>query len=340
VIKKVIILTEGGRDIGFGHITRCLSLYSVFSQKADTKMVIFGDESVEKFISKSIKFSLEDWHSNSKAILEKINPNIIVVDSILVQDDFFYQLSQLDSCNVFIDDYKRRNILERGVIIDWTVGVESSNLHKKRDINSLVHLLGSKFTPLRGEFNIKTQKNISREIENILITFGGSDVRDMSPKVLSILSREFPDATKRIIIGAGFKNIDNIKKSIDQNTELILNADAKKMSEVMQNSDLAITGGGQTLYELARVGVPTVAVILAKNQIEDISGWEKVGFLFNIGWFDSKEVWSNLENALLKLNSKEVRESMISSVKEHIAPNGTENLVSTILSNCKNRRVK
>lgn len=30
---KVFILTEGGKDIGFGHITRCLSLYHAFEER-------------------------------------------------------------------------------------------------------------------------------------------------------------------------------------------------------------------------------------------------------------------------------------------------------------------
>ena len=30
---KVFIITEGGKDIGFGHITRCFSLYQAFEEK-------------------------------------------------------------------------------------------------------------------------------------------------------------------------------------------------------------------------------------------------------------------------------------------------------------------
>ena len=30
---KVFILTEGGKDIGFGHITRCISLSEAFEEK-------------------------------------------------------------------------------------------------------------------------------------------------------------------------------------------------------------------------------------------------------------------------------------------------------------------
>ena len=32
-MKKVIILTEGGKKVGFGHITRCISLYQAFEEK-------------------------------------------------------------------------------------------------------------------------------------------------------------------------------------------------------------------------------------------------------------------------------------------------------------------
>jgi len=30
---KVFIITEGSKNIGFGHITRCISLYQVFEER-------------------------------------------------------------------------------------------------------------------------------------------------------------------------------------------------------------------------------------------------------------------------------------------------------------------
>jgi len=49
------------------------------------------------------------------------------------------------------------------------------------------------------------------------------------------------------------------------------------MKRVMAASDMAISAAGQTLYELARIGVPTIATAVVKNQLNNVQGWEKWG---------------------------------------------------------------
>ncbi|MDQ7082427.1 MAG: glycosyltransferase [Aquificota bacterium] len=81
------------------------------------------------------------------------------------------------------------------------------------------------------------------------------------------------------MIGKGFRNIDEIKASADPNTELIFYPSAEEMKNLMLDADIAISAGGQTLYELARVGVPTIAVAVAENQMWNVSEWQEAGFI-------------------------------------------------------------
>ncbi|MBI5140367.1 MAG: hypothetical protein HZA94_02890, partial [Candidatus Vogelbacteria bacterium] len=44
---KVLILTEGGKSIGAGHLARCSALYQACEEKgANVELVINGDDSV------------------------------------------------------------------------------------------------------------------------------------------------------------------------------------------------------------------------------------------------------------------------------------------------------
>jgi spore coat polysaccharide biosynthesis predicted glycosyltransferase SpsG len=112
-----------------------------------------------------------------------------------------------------------------------------------------------------------------------MVTFGGDDAKNMTPKILKFLCNNYPNLKKNIIIGKAFKNIDKIKKESDKNTKLIYYPNAEEIKEIMLESDMAISAGGQTLYELARVGVPTVGVCIADNQLGSIKEWEKSSFL-------------------------------------------------------------
>ena len=59
----------------------------------------------------------------------------------------------------------------------------------------------------------------------------------------------------------------------------------------MLASDLVISAGGTTLYELAALGVPTIAVPITENQLANVSGWRKrcLGFaLQSVEWNDGE----------------------------------------------------
>ena len=73
------------------------------------------------------------------------------------------------------------------------------------------------------------------------------------------------------------------------------------MKKVMLESDIAISACGQTLYELARVGVPTIGICAAENQLQNIEGWRKSGFLEYIGWHNDENLPERILEAINKL---------------------------------------
>ena len=48
-----------------------------------------------------------------------------------------------------------------------------------------------------------------------MVTFGGDDARNMTPKILRFLKNEYPDVRKNVIIGNAFNNIDEIKRETE-----------------------------------------------------------------------------------------------------------------------------
>ena len=50
---RIYIITEGGRDIGIGHITRCISLCQAFEERGiKPEFVVNGDDIVEDLLGK------------------------------------------------------------------------------------------------------------------------------------------------------------------------------------------------------------------------------------------------------------------------------------------------
>jgi len=153
----------------------------------------------------------------------------------------------------------------------------------------------------------------------------------MTPKVLGFLRENYPGLKKNVIVGKAFQNIDEIKKNADKNTNLIYYPDANKMKKVMLESDIAISAGGQTLYELARVGVPTIGICVAENQLGNVIGWEKTGFLEYVGWYNKNDILEKIKDAVECLKDVKVRKTIFKIAKRIVDGKGSLRIVDKVI---------
>ena len=332
--KLLSVITEGGRVFGFGHITRSLSIAKIFEQyKYEVEFIVYGDDSISSIL-KGTSHTVFNWIENSEKLLKEIsNSTIILIDSMSISNIQLLRLEKTNIPVIYIDDEKRRNILNSGFVVDWTVLSDKKKHFNHK--NGVTYLLGSRYTPLRDEFK-KAKKNLIKDnIESVMVTFGGADIRNLTPVVLQTLITYFPDVEKNIIVGKAFANIDKIITYKDKNTNLIFDADAKSMIGMMQTNDLAIASGGQTLYELARIGTPTIAILLVDNAKDDTNGWGEVGSIKNIGWYDSENLLTELIRSINYLKKKHKRIEMQNNAAKYINPNGSRLLVDEIIKRLK-----
>jgi UDP-2,4-diacetamido-2,4,6-trideoxy-beta-L-altropyranose hydrolase len=288
---KISIITEGFHNTGYGHITRCQSIYQAFEERNLTPTIyVNGDESCKPFLMNT-NYELINWLENSDTLFDKIvGSGIVIVDSYLASLEFYNKISSLTALPVFIDDNMRLEY-PSGVVINGAVNAELMKFESRAGVT---YLLGPKYVPLRKPFWQALEKIISPDVQSVMITFGGQDTQNMTPRMLRMFVRNFPELKKIVIVGSGYNNLEQINEIKDENTELVSSPSAEEMLKVMLECDVAITAAGQTVYELARVGVPTIAVSVAENQNNNLAGWLKEQFL--LAEFDSKLL--NLENHL------------------------------------------
>jgi UDP-2,4-diacetamido-2,4,6-trideoxy-beta-L-altropyranose hydrolase len=301
---KIFIITEGSSNIGFGHITRMLSIYQAFEERGiKAKFIINGDDSIKELL-KNTDYEIYSWVDNQEKLLKDIkNADIAIIDSYLADKDLYEKISKVVKIPVYYDDNNRLEY-PCGIVINGNIYAKNLNYPEKKCIK---YLLGTEYLPLRKEFWEVSEKDIKDEVKDIMITFGGDDLRNLTPKVIKLLNENYPDFNKYVVIGKGFRNIKEIQKIADKNTILIFNADAKEMKEIMLKSDIAISAGGQTTYELARVGVPSIIIAVAENQLRNCKGWEEVGFAEYAGWWEDKEIFNKILEGIENLKDKNIR---------------------------------
>ena len=325
---KVTILTEGGRDIGYGHITRCTSVYQAFEERGiKSQLIVNGDETIEDLL-KGKYYKIFNWLDDQQLLFEILdNVNIVFIDSYLAEHDIYERISEQVETAVYFDDDLRIDY-PKGFVLNGAIFAEQLPYPKKEDVTNL---LGTMYTPIRREFWDTPPKLIRREVEMLMVTFGGSDMCNVTPKVQKVLNKTYPYLQKKIIVTRFFANMSEVKKLRDKNTELIYEPDAIELKEIMQECDIAISAGGQTLYELARVGVPTIGICIAQNQLQNLKGWSKSGFLEYIGWYKDKDIQSKLIAALEKTKSYNKRISCSKKTRELIDGKGSRRICDTLL---------
>ena len=294
---EVVILTEGGKDYGYGHVARCSSIHQAFEHyNISPKFIVNGDESIKSIVP-DMNVEIIDWLNDS------FKAEIVVIDSYLANLTFYEEISKNSSLSVYVDDNNRLNY-PKGIVVNGTLDTSDMGYLERDDIT---YLVGNEFIPLRKDFwNIQKLK-INDSIENILITMGGNDLRNLTPKILELLNDNFPKVNKKVIIADSFKNTKEIESLKNEHVELIYSPNSDEIINAMSSVDLAISASGQTLYELACIGVPTVAIGIIDNQKNNIKNWVNQGFIEYAGCWNDNDLLENILGRINYLQDKQIR---------------------------------
>ncbi len=308
---KYRIFTEAGPEIGLGHLTRCTALYQAFREKTDRiEMVIEGSswgEGALTYRDCIPELKIANWLSDPKVLDGQTDIGCAIFDSFALDQDMVDRIAGLPFERVFIDDWNHLRYTD-GVVIDWTIRAEKNPRYTYYGKDKRVHcLLGAKYTALRKAFWHVPEKTVRRQLSSIMVSFGGSDVRNLTAVVLEGLHRDFPEIKKQLVLGSGFRNVDNIMALVGEDVKLHESPDAEDMKTIMLAADMAISSGGQTLNELARVGVPAIVVSVVDNAERNITAWRETGFIEYIGQWDSPALVDRISEAVGSLRDGEKR---------------------------------
>lgn len=322
---NVCILTEGGKEFGYGHVTRCSSIYQAFEYyNIFPKFIVKGDNSVKSILSE-INFEIKDWLNDFSLFSDE---KIIIIDSYLADLDFYTKLSEKVPLVVYIDDNNRLNY-PKGIVVNGTLNTSEIGYVKRENIS---YLLGNEFIPLRKEFWNIPKLKINDSVENFLITMGGNDLRNLTPKILDLLNNNFPRVSKKVIITDSFNNISEIENLQNDNIELFYSLKSNEIINIMSNVDLAISSSGQTLYELACIGVPTVSIGIIDNQKNNILNWIDQGFIEYAGCWNDEKLMNNILEKINILQDKDIRFDKKLLGIQAVSGKGSLNIVKNILN--------
>lgn len=302
--KKVFIMTEGGIGIGFGHIMRTSVVYEeLIRRNVSVKFLVDGvgvNEMLTNYCYENINWRNEEYLAT---IISK--EDYIIVDSYLAEEKLCHYISSIAGKALFIDDTKR---------ITYPVGLvlNPSPIGKELDypkLKGVQYLLGAEFVILRKDFQQNFNKVLQKQVRTVLLTLGGVDSTNTMPMLIKLLGEEYPQIKKFVVMGSS--PTVKIESLLSVGDEIYGNITAKQMRELMLKVDFAISACGQTLLEVAKVGLPTIAIQTADNQKYNVEFWTKNQSILYAGNYCVADLSDNIRKHLLAIQEINIRQNLV-----------------------------
>jgi len=333
--KRIIIKTDADNEIGTGHVYRGLS---IASKLANHELMFLLDENkklgidiVENhnyhyLVHKSVLS--KNFESNKELIdeIEDYNPDIVINDILNTSEEYIAKLKENGYFVVNFEDLGNGAELA-DVVFDalYEHQIPSKNVYS-----------GYKYYILKDEFYWQKQKSIQKDgkVEEILLTFGGTDPNDLTRKTLKSLIKTSYDGKITIILGLGYKDKLEIKEEFAKYSNIEVFENVKNISEYMYKADLIFTSAGRTMYEIASIGVPCVCLCQNERELTHTFGNAENGFL-NLGLGKDLKEEDIIETIESILNDNELRREMNKRMLAIDLKHGFENIKKIVKSKYK-----
>lgn len=318
--KKVAIYVNGNNKRGVGHVYRALELADEFYTKPDiyydinqTDVKIFGQTTHNLIGVNGIGELLQ--------FLKEKQYDILINDILTTSIDYMIAIRQaLPNASLVNFEDDGEGIYKADLVINALY--QNSQLKQVKT--------GEKYYISSKLFMFYEPVKIREKVEKVFIAFGGADPQNYSDRLLNMISKEkYKGLEFIVVLGRAKLNIDTLMKYNNyENIEVLY--DISNMPEIMTKCDIAITSRGRTGYELALLGIPSIA--MAQNQREEKHGFvnNENGFTY-IGLNPSDYIIESTLDMYIDL-SQEERRSFQNKLLSHDLKNGRRRVMNLINS--------
>jgi UDP-2,4-diacetamido-2,4,6-trideoxy-beta-L-altropyranose hydrolase len=318
----VVIRADASVQIGSGHVMRCLTLADELRERGAAVVFVCrnfegnlrkhieakGYECVLLPVSTQVnnvvntQNKYDDWLGDSPEHDAEATATVcaefaarhggtihwLIIDHYAIDERWESRLRPLAQRIMAIDDIANRRH-DCDVLLDQNLYDNAEQRYIGLVPTHCTMLLGPTYALLRPEFRearaLLGERLIrSGEVRRIMIFFGGSDPTNETAKAVhavQMLNR--PDIDVDVIVGIANPHRNEIEQLCAQTSNVHFYCQVPNMAEFMVKADLALGAGGSTTWERCCLGLPTIVVIIAENQVEMTEAGARRGVVWNAG---------------------------------------------------------
>ena len=306
----VAIRADGSQGIGMGHIMRCIGLAQEFRARAYQVVFISAVRSAQiealvtsfgmDYVASDLEIGSADDLAFTLATCRDREACFLVVDGYRFGADWLSGLRSEGLSAMLWTDYCQAQRLPVDLILDQTPA-DNFVLYEAASAANTLILNGLEYAVLRDEFlRHPGIRRLRESVERVLVTFGGADPIGATVKVTEILLQTACDVHFDIVVGPANTRVDEVRVLVENKPNFSLHVATKEMARLVSEADLAISAAGTSLWEFAYSGLPTIATVIADNQILLADSLERLQCSVNLGRIEAVRA-ETLEAELARL---------------------------------------
>jgi UDP-2,4-diacetamido-2,4,6-trideoxy-beta-L-altropyranose hydrolase len=319
----IIIRADGGKGIGMGHLTRTNVLADELKKHTKVMYVCSKD------YPEGIKFLKHKGYevTETNCILETLlnsKAKCIITDRYAIDKKYIDNVRRHFKVVGYVDD----NALmpyKADFILNQNFGAEEFSYDVSEGCKLL---LGTDYLLVRKEFRDKETIQIREKAKKILLTVGGSDNCNLTGKLLEAVY-EMP-FDFHVVIGPIFPFQTELMNRYTKYNNIRFEV-TPVISELAAECDIAISGCGSTLYELGLIGIPTMGIVVAANQIGLANRMGQAGMIKYLGDIEKIDTEFLRKEIETLANHRQERLRLQQGNKKILNANGAEKAAAVII---------
>jgi len=299
--KKILVRIDSTVKIGMGHVFNMLTILNYF--RNDEIMILMHKNrnlGYKQFKDNlyNVSFFKSDDELNKK--ITKFKPDIIFNDILNTTESYMKKLHNHTKMIINFEDRGEGRKLANLVF--------NPIFEKQKSL--LNEFYGSKYACVRDEFRIWKNEILSKNVKKILISFGGTDQNNITEKTLSIIEKNNIKSIKFILLlGFGYMHKKMIKQKVKHlqknNFNIILVNGSDFMAKYTRDIDFAIVSNGRTVFELASMNIPILAIsVNIREQNHNFVKEQNVGIKIDYEKLSYEKSLKNSLDKMLNFNNR------------------------------------
>jgi spore coat polysaccharide biosynthesis predicted glycosyltransferase SpsG len=298
---KALFFVEGGLGIGLGHLRRSSAVADALKDRSWACQFIVPQPAAAQWLSGAGHKAIVARAESSRHL-----PATDYATDLFVLDSYRVANTELEKkvrrrahlIAAFDDDMFRSKVAD--VIINS--GLEAPRMAWPRR-DRVLHLMGPRFHPLPAEYLPLKSRRLRKQVSNILVTLGGTGSKASLRKILAVINKVFPRASVDCALGPfAAKGATAFPAA-----RVRFHPHCLSIKYFLLGCDLAVTGSGQTLFELSATGTPGIGIALSENQRKNLEGFRQAGAILSVGFPSHQLFAKKLEDCLKRIKGGPLR---------------------------------